>query len=48
MINYLCLFIWLLQLVYGIGYIIADKHVHPAVFICAVLVCIFHYVGEII
>lgn len=40
--------IWMFQLLYGIIYAIAGKEIHPAIYICAVLVCIIHYVSEII
>lgn len=45
--NYLCLFIWIFELVYGFNKLTNDQYIHPAIFICAVIVCIMHYIGEI-
>lgn len=45
--NIFCLAIWIFQLVFGIIKIVNNEAVHPLIFICAVAICIIHYLAEI-
>lgn len=45
--NIFMLLIWLSQLAFGIISLINGTPIHPFVFICAVIVCIVHYLTEI-
>ena len=42
-----CLIIWIIQLIDGTVKVFKDEKVNPCVFICAVLICILHYVERI-
>lgn len=45
--NIIMLGIWIFQLVYGIVNVVNGTNINPIVFICAVLICILHYIEEI-
>lgn len=46
--NYICLTIWIAQFVYGIVCAINKIPIYPALFLCAVAICIASYIKEII
>lgn len=46
--NLVCLVIWIAQFIFGIMAACGKATVHPVVFICAVIVCILHYLEEIV
>lgn len=45
--NILMLGIWIVQLVFGIVNAVNGTKINPFIFICAVVVCIIHYIQEI-
>lgn len=45
--NGLCLAIWIFQFVFGILAACGKATIHPIAFICAVVICILHYIDEI-
>ena len=45
--NILMLGIWIFQLVFGIVNIVNGTNINPWIFICAVIICIIHYIQEI-
>ena len=45
--NILMLGIWIFQLVFGIVKAANGTNIHPSVFVCAVLICIMHYIEKI-
>lgn len=45
--NGLCLGLWIFQLVFGIMAACFEVTVSPITFICAVLICILHYIEKI-
>lgn len=44
--NAFMLAIWIFQLIYGIVHIVNGTNIHPFIFICAVIICIIHYIEE--
>lgn len=46
--NYVGLLIWIFQLVYGFVCIFNNVPVNSVVYMCAVVVCIMHYIASII
>ena len=42
-----CLLIWIFQLVLGIKALLTGEEINPLIFLCAVMVCILHYLQEI-
>lgn len=47
-INVICLVLWITQLVFGILAVCGVVTVSPIAFICAVLICILHYIEKIV
>lgn len=45
--NVICLLIWIFNLVCGIANIVNNEPVSPTLYICAVVVCIIYYLGEV-
>lgn len=45
--NFICLIIWILQLVVATVKVVNGKPVSPVVAICAILVCIMMYIDKI-
>lgn len=43
----LCLFIWIFQFGLGLHWIASGTPINPVLYIIAVLMCILHYVGEL-
>lgn len=44
----ICLLIWIFQLVLGTKALLTGEEIHPLIFLCAVMVCIMHYLQEIL
>jgi len=44
----LMLVMWIIQLIFGIVCVANGKEISAGVFICAVIICILHYAGELL
>lgn len=46
--NIVCLLIWIFQLVLGIRALVTGEQIPPLMFLCAVMICILHYLQEVL
>lgn len=46
--NVSCLIIWIIQLVLAVACTITDTPINHILYIIAVLMCILHYIGELV